>query len=163
MSGTDWRPMIAALANPDTRTMFAEIVLGVAEPGAGLSPSRRQHTVDLLRSAGMVDGDGMLDAGVFARVLAAAPQRERATGVQRFLTADGRIDRYPSNAGERETLLAYIVARVLAPDEVVDEREFTERLAVFADDAAALRRHLVDAGLVERTRSGSEYARAAVL
>ena len=36
-----------------------------------------------------------------------------------------------------------------------------DRLARFTRDPAALRRYLVDAGLLERTRSGSEYALAA--
>lgn len=163
MGENDWRPMIAALANPDTRGLFAEFVLGVDAPGAAMSPSRRTHAIGMLTAAGVLDGDGRLDPGAFARVLAAAPRRERPTGVQRFLTPEGLIDRYPSNAGEREELLAYIAAQVLASGEVVAERELTERLARFSGDPAALRRYLVDAGLVERTRSGSEYALAAVL
>ncbi|MDL9979760.1 DUF2087 domain-containing protein [Microbacterium candidum] len=163
MTAGDWRPIVAALANPDTRAVFAEIVLGADDPGAGLSPSRRGHALDRLRSAGVIDDEGMLDAGAFARVLAAAPKRERPTGVDRFLDADGRIDRYPSNAAEREALFAHIATHVLAAGEVVDERELTERLTRFTGDPAGLRRHLVDAGIVERTRSGSEYALARVL
>ncbi len=154
----DWRPIIAALANPDTRAVFAEVVLGADEPGAGLSPSRRGHALGVLRTAGVIDETGMLDAGAFTRVLAAAPRRERPTGVQRFLDADGRIDRYPSRAGDREALLAHVAAEVLVAGDTVSERELTDRLRRFTDDPAALRRHLVDSGLVERTRSGSEYA-----
>ena len=45
--------------------------------------------------------------------------------------------------------------------EVVTERELTERLAPFGPDTAALRRAMVDAEVLERTRSGSEYARVA--
>lgn len=48
---------------------------------------------------------------------------------------------------------------VFADSEVVDERELSERLLRFGDDPALLRRYLVDFGLVERPRSGSEYAR----
>ena len=156
----DWRPIIAALANPDTRTLYAQLVAGAEDPGGALSTSRRRHARDMLRSAGLIDDEGMPDASVFARVLASAPQRARPTGVQRFLTPDGRVDRYPANAREREALLAHIAARVLAPDEVVDERDLTRRLARFSDDPAALRRYLVDTELVVRTRSGSEYALA---
>jgi hypothetical protein len=156
----DWRPIIAALANPDTRTLYAQLVVGAEDAGAGLSPSRRRHAQERLLSAGLIDDDGMPDPGVFARALASAPQRDRPTGVQRFLRPDGRIDRYPSTARDREELFAHIARAVLAPEEVVGERELTDRLAELADDPAALRRHLVDAGLVERTRSGSQYALA---
>jgi hypothetical protein len=156
----DWRPIIAALANADTRTLYAQLVAGAEDAGAGLSPSRRRHAQAMLVSAGLIDHDGVPDATVFARVLAAAPRRERTTGVQRFLTPDGRIDRYPSSARDRAELLGHIARAVLAPEEVVGERELTDRLAELADDPAALRRHLVDAGLVERTRSGSQYALA---
>jgi hypothetical protein len=41
---------------------------------------------------------------------------------------------------------------------VLSEKELNERLEPFSSDVAVLRRHLVDHGLVERTRSGSEYA-----
>jgi hypothetical protein len=41
----------------------------------------------------------------------------------------------------------------------MSEQETNERLAAFTDDVAALRRFLVDGGLLERTPSGSEYAR----
>ena len=42
--------------------------------------------------------------------------------------------------------------------QILDERETNARLEPFTSDVAALRRHLVDAELLERTRSGSEYA-----
>ena len=47
---------------------------------------------------------------------------------------------------------------MLKSGEVVSEREMNERLSVHSEDVAALRRYLVDAGLVERTATGSEYA-----
>jgi hypothetical protein len=52
-----------------------------------------------------------------------------------------------------------VVAALLDPDGVLTEKEVNERLASFADDVAVLRRHLVDVKFLERTRSGSEYAR----
>lgn len=90
----------------------------------------------------------------------AAPRRRSARNdPTRFLGADGRIDRYPATASQRRTLLAWVTARAIAPDEVLTEAAVNERLAPFSDDVAALRRHLVDGGFIERTRSGSEYAR----
>ncbi len=92
------------------------------------------------------------------RAALAAGGRARPTGVQRFLDAEGRIDRYPSGRADRDELLRWVAEHVLTAGEVVGEREVTDRLARFSGDPAALRRHLVDAGILERTRSGSEYA-----
>jgi hypothetical protein len=53
-----------------------------------------------------------------------------------------------------------VAGQALAPHEVVDERGMNERLAAFSDDTAVLRRYLVDIGIIERRRDGSEYALA---
>jgi hypothetical protein len=163
----DARRILAALANETARRVYAEFeVDGVSPALEALSPSRRRHVTELLTGAGLLrtDGDALvLDAAVFADALAAttaaAGRPERRTGIDRFLTAEGRIAVYPAKAAERAALLAAIGARVLDADEVVGEREITVRLSAFTDDPAVLRRYLVDAGELERTRSGSEYAR----
>ncbi|MFV0375181.1 DUF2087 domain-containing protein [Microbacterium sp.] len=156
-----WRAVAAALANDRTRLLYARVVLGEADADAGLAPSRRRHAWEALHRAGLVTTapDGTLTARgeVFADLLRAAPAPSRR-GIARFLRPDGRIDRYPTNVAERHDLLAHVAGRVLRPGEVIGERELGGRLAGFADDIAALRRHLVDAGLIERTRSGAEYA-----
>lgn len=154
--GDAWRPVLAVLANPDARRVLAELMLG-AQPdaaGARLSPSRRSHVAEMLRKAGLVGADGCLDESVFARVLRDASRPAR-TGVERFLTAEGRVDRYPAQASDLRELPSRIAHEVLAEGEVVGKREFTRRLSRHADDAVVLRRHLVDAALVERTRSGA--------
>ena len=161
----DWRPIIAALANPGTRRMFAEVVLG-AEPeaiGGFLSASKRQHARAALLTAGLVaDVDGRLvDGGdVYARVLAAAA-RPRRRGPERFLDGRGQIDRYPTDDDELRALLDLVAREVLAAGEVVAEKELNERLSRFDADTARLRRAMVDTEVLERTRSGSQYARVA--
>lgn len=159
MADTDWRRMLAALAHADTRAAFARVTLGLPpEDGA-----RESRALAALEAAGLVrsvDGAAAVsEEGI--RAALAAGGRARPTGVERFLAADGRIDRYPSGRTDREELLRWVAERVLSAGEVVGEREVTERLSRFSDDPAALRRYLVDAGLLERTRSGSEYARPA--
>ncbi len=131
---------------------------------ADLSPSRRTHILESLLGAGLLvrDGDGVrADGDVFRRVLASAPRVERARGIERYLDAAGRIASYPANTTERGELLTLIAGRALTPEEVVTEPQLNERLEPFSSDVAVLRRHLVDHGLLERTRSGSEYALAA--
>jgi hypothetical protein len=138
-------------------------LVATGEADAGLSPSRTRRALELLERVGLVrrTGDAVeADDAVFRTLLAAsAASRPKATGVERFLRPDGRIDRFPSSADDREALLRTIADAVLAEGEVVGERTLTERLAERSDDPVALRRYLVDAGLVVRTRSGSEYAR----
>lgn len=85
----------------------------------------------------------------------------KPSGPARFLDADGRIDRYPSQQNDRDELLRWVVEQAFAAEDVCDEAETNARLAAFTGDVAALRRYLVDAGLLERTRSGSQYARPA--
>lgn len=161
--GQDWRPVVAALANGDARIVWARLIVGDPARAAALSSSREGRALALLERAGLVhtvDGRPEPDEAVFRRLLAAAgAAHPKPVGVQRFLHADGRIDRYPAGAQDRRELLTHIAASVLSPGETLSERELTERLARLSDDPVALRRHLVDADLLMRTPSGSEYRR----
>jgi hypothetical protein len=155
-----WRPLIAALANDDARRVFARLVLDSEEdPFVGLSPSRRTHVQSQLERAGLitdVDGRRVLNSEAFADALRRAAV-SRPTGIQRFVR-DGRILQYPARPTERLELLQWVAREALRPSEVVSEAEMNERLSAHTDDVAALRRYLVDAGFVERTATGSEYA-----
>jgi len=158
----DWRPVIAALANGEARAAWARLVLGGSAPPAN---ARERRAFALLEAAGLAarddEGDYRADDAVLRRLLAAsAAARPRPQGVDRFLRPDGRIDRFPSGSADRAELLAHVAEAALATDETVDERELTERLGRFADDPVTLRRYLVDAGLLARTPTGSEYTRS---
>lgn len=158
----DVRPVLAALNNPATRRVYAQIVLEQGDPGDDLSPSRRKSALETLLSAGLVaDGEGRWTAtDVFRGLLAAAPRRARPTGVERFLTPNGVIDRYPANAKERRDLLAHVAEQILPGGEVLTERELNERLERHSTDVATLRRYLVDHDLVRRSPDGSRYTAA---
>jgi hypothetical protein len=157
----DWRPLLAALADDDARTVFAQLSMGAPATLDGVRAERRlAAALARLSAVGILDTAGEIDGAVFARALRAAATPAK-TGIDRFLR-DGRIAQYPMNPATRLELLEHVATGVLRDGEVVDERELGDRLARFDGDAAALRRHLVDAGLVERTRSGSEYALASV-
>ena len=162
-AGADWRPVIAALANRDARAVWAALV-ATGQVDAGLGAARARRALELLERVGLVRrvGDSVeADDAVFRSLLAAsASSRPKPSGVERFLRPDGRIDRFPSSADDRMALLRMVAESALGDGEVVGERALTERLAQRSDDPVALRRYLVDAGLVVRTRSGSEYARA---
>lgn len=150
-----WRGVVAALLNDDLRA-----VLGETAPAAALTPARRERAIARLVDLGVVaraGDDVLLEASVLRELLATAP---RPNGPERFLDHDGRIDRYPSHPGERRTFLEWVLSRTFRPGEVLTEPEVGERLAPLAPggDVAVLRRYLVDNGLLERTRSGSQYA-----
>lgn len=160
-----WRGILAALANDTARRAYAEIVVGGASATLDeLSPSRRRHVLDTLTAAGLVEpeGDGyQAPGGVFAEALRSASRPRIVEGPQKYLDGEGRIRTYPAAAKARGELLAYIAQQAVKPGEVLTETEVNERLSAFTPDVAVLRRYLVDHGELERTRSGSEYARPA--
>lgn len=159
-----WRPIVAALANDDARPVAGALLAGddPAPRLAALTPAKRARVVRALVDAGLAqEREGSLVARpeVFRELLRSAPI-ERPTGIARFVR-EGRIERWPSSPGDRSELLSWAAERALASGEVADEATVTERLGAVFSDPAALRRYLVDSGLLERRRDGSEYARPA--
>jgi hypothetical protein len=155
-----WRKVMAALANDKLRIVFAEMVLEDARRrGLTVHEGRRARAVEQLVRAGLVRrGNGQeLNGGIFRSLLLEAAGEGRAGGVGRFLV-NGRIDRYPANRGQRHELLAWIAGEAFRPEEDLSEKEVNQRLKKFSSDHVLLRRYLVDAGLLERTPSGSSYS-----
>lgn len=151
-----WRGIVAALLNPDLRAALGEVM-----GDRRLTPPRRERAIERLEQIGLVRRTAAgveFDERMLRAALDANPPA-KATGPARYLDAGGRIDRYPVRADDRRELLAWVCERALAEEEILTEPQLNERLSIFADDVALLRRHLVDAGLLERTRSGSSYAR----
>lgn len=81
--------------------------------------------------------------------------------VARFLLG-GRVVVLPRRRSDRDRVLAWVAGRTLPLHEPVTERALTDRLAELGPDPVGLRRELVDAGLVTRTRDGAEYWRTRV-
>jgi hypothetical protein len=152
---------MAALANRDARTAYAQIVLGAAVL-ADVKDQRRNRAIAILLEAGLVEPAGsnayQASETIFHNLLSQQPRRQPKTGVDRFLRL-GRIDRYPASAADRRELLAWIVGEAIQPGEDLTERQVNERLLSYTDDVVLLRRYLVDFGLLERTASGSSYSR----
>lgn len=80
---------------------------------------------------------------------------------ERFLVR-GRLERLPRRRADRDLVISYLASRTLPVHQPVTERELTDRLAALAADPVGLRREMVDAGLVTRTRDGAEYWRTHV-
>jgi hypothetical protein len=153
----EWRRIIAALGNVDTRRSYAEVVLAI-EPAPSKRGDRARTT---LAAAGLIRQDS---GGVWRPdddalpALLATPSRPIAHGVDRFLK-DGRIERFPAASAERLALLDWAVDTTLAPGDSFSERELNERLKRITADVALLRRYLVDERLLSRTPDGSTYRR----
>jgi hypothetical protein len=90
----------------------------------------------------------------------AAPRRHLTpeAKVVRAFFRDDRLVSIPARAGKRELLLRVIVDRAFPEDRAYEEKEVNMRLALLHPDVAALRRYLVDAGLM--TRDAGIYRRA---
>ena len=159
-SANDWRAILAALANETSLRVFAQIVMGATpdEATSDLSPSRRRHVLGSLQKAGILNDRLELVRTRFADVLATSASEPRPAGVDRYLDQNGRVLTYPSRPEVRAELLRLLGERAFAVGEILDERQVNDRLTAHADDVALLRRHLVDYGILERTRSGSAYS-----
>jgi hypothetical protein len=90
-----------------------------------------------------------------------APEaRRRLTEEERVARAFFRGDRLvslPARAGKRAILLTIVRERCFPEDRDYEEKEVNMRLALLHPDVAALRRYLVDSGLM--TRAGGIYRR----
>ena len=154
----DWRRIAATLADPIRRQVYASVLLDVP---LDLPAKKRDKALASLTAAGLLRGDGdqyVVVDDAFSSLLAASPAVAR-TGVDRFIR-DGRITQYPVRADDLLELLMW--ARDCAVPETgeLSERELGERLTALTSDVAALRRYLVDAGLVDRDADGGRYWRA---
>jgi hypothetical protein len=81
--------------------------------------------------------------------------------VRRAYLREGRLVTLPARERKRRVILRFLVEEVFPDASPMDEPEVNARLAVWHPDVAALRRYLVDAGLV--ARSGMTYRRAVPL
>ena len=77
--------------------------------------------------------------------------------VLRSFFRDDRLSTIPANAAKRRTVLVYLRDRCFTEVRAYPEKEVNQRLALFHPDVAALRRYMVDGGLM--TRANGEYRR----
>jgi hypothetical protein len=78
--------------------------------------------------------------------------------VIRAFVRDGRLVRIPARERKKRVILRWLIDHVFPSDEPVDERDVNMRIAIWNPDVSALRRYLVDSGMV--TRTGQVYRRA---
>ncbi|KOV31604.1 DUF2087 domain-containing protein [Streptomyces sp. H021] len=76
------------------------------------------------------------------------------------LFSGGRLTAIPRKAARREQLLVHLTETLFTVDRTYTEPEVNEALRTVHDDCSALRRYLITAGLLTRTRDGRSYQRA---
>jgi hypothetical protein len=89
------------------------------------------------------------------------PPLRRLTDQEKVVRAflrDGRLVSIPAKPSKRDLLLPVILDRCFPDDRDYEEKEVNMRLALLHPDVAALRRYLVDGGLM--TREAGIYRRA---
>ena len=171
----DAATIVGLLADPTRLRVVAALALGagtleeVADV-AGLPLKDVALAARRLSRAGLVDRDGHALAlhtgrfGAAARAAAeAAPAPEPLSddpaedAVLSAFVRDGRLASIPVQRNKRLVVLHHLV-RVFEPGVRYPEREVNALLAVWHADVAALRRYLVDEGLL--TREAGVYWRS---
>jgi hypothetical protein len=165
------------LAEPDRLRVFAAVVLGAAAPAdvakaTGLPVRAVMAALRRLEQGGLVAasaGGGLVAATAAfkdavrehgtheAPAEPMDPDRQRDAVLRTFIV-DGRIPQLPSAWAKRRVVLEHIVL-AFEPGVKYPEKEVNAILRAWHDDYAALRRYLVDEGLLDR-ENGGEYWRA---
>jgi hypothetical protein len=84
------------------------------------------------------------------------PADDEASEVAK-LFKDGRISEMPVRPARRRALLEHLTRRAFVPGVGYGEPEVNIALRQYWDDPSALRRYLVEAGLLVRSADGSDY------
>jgi hypothetical protein len=166
MSDGGLRRIVGLLAAEDGLRVFAALVLtdgrlpeivaatGLSEPAVRQALSRLERGRLAVRSEEVWTADqGALRDALRATAKSGPSPDDPAPladdqVLQSFLR-DGRLTSIPARRGKRLVVLDYI-ARVFEPGVTYSEREVDTALRAFHDDYPALRRYLVDEGLLSR-------------
>jgi len=158
--------LVGLLAEENRLRALAALVLGATSAQevadrAGLDLREAVSALERLAGGGLVDqdGDGKLRAAVqrfkdAARSRPAEPPDDfdaapEAAATLRNFVRDGRLQQIPSSRGKRLVVLDWLVAR-FDPGKTYPERDVNLLLGMAHADVAALRRYLIDEGMLER-------------
>ncbi len=120
-----WRRVVATLADPDRRLLYARLVVeGAPVPLAGLDTAGRKRLAALAAAGLAVIGEAGASAGDPFRALLSAEPAQRPTGPERFLN-HGRLEVLPRTQRDRLEVFAWLADRVIAGAESLDEKAVT--------------------------------------
>ncbi|MFF5212750.1 DUF2087 domain-containing protein [Streptosporangium sp. NPDC000396] len=157
MSDDAVRQILGLLYQEDTLRVLSALALGGTPEESGLGGDATRRALDRLERGGLAvrDDDGRWRARrerfrellhATARPAASASPEEK---VLRSFLVEGRLRAIPTKRDKQLIVLNYI-AQVFEPGVRYPEKEVDVALRAFHDDFAALRRYLVDDGLLSR-------------
>lgn len=158
MSDEAIRQVLGLLYQEDTLRVLATLVLGGAPEEAGPDRQAVRRALDRLERGGLAvrgeEGRWEVRRERFRELLhATARPAEPAVSAEekvlRSFLVEGRLRAIPSKRDKQLVVLNYI-AQVFEPGVRYPEKEVDVALRAFHDDFAALRRYLVDEGLLSR-------------
>jgi hypothetical protein len=82
-----------------------------------------------------------------------------SSDVSALFDARGRLIAIPRKAARRQQLLVHLAHTLFEPGRSYSEREVNDALRTVHEDYPALRRYLIEARLLARTRDGGSYHR----
>ncbi|MFC0582747.1 DUF2087 domain-containing protein [Micrococcoides hystricis] len=153
-------PVLAALAHPVCREVFAQVELGTFQMSEEDNPNVAKALSQLQRAKLIVlDKSGFsVNAGIFKELLN-QDEAKKADGnetVVKFMR-EGRISQFPAKQNDREKLMRLVAAAVFSSGQHLTETQVDERLSRYHEDTAFMRRFMVDNMIVGRANDGSEY------
>ncbi|WP_248965155.1 DUF2087 domain-containing protein [Sphaerisporangium perillae] len=157
MSEEEIRRVLGLLYQDDTLRVLSALVLNGDAKGSGLEPDAVRRALDRLERGGLVaraEDGWRVRRERFRELLhatarpAAAPVSAEEKVVGNFLV-EGRLRAIPSRREKRLAVLNYI-ARTFEPGVRYPEKDVDVILRAFHDDYPALRRYLIDEGLLSR-------------
>ncbi|WP_424533170.1 DUF2087 domain-containing protein [Sphaerisporangium viridialbum] len=156
MSEEEIRRVLGLLYQDDTLRVLSALVLNGGTDAAGLDQDAVRRALDRLERGGLAEKseDGWrVRRERFRELLHAtakpvAPVSAEDRVVQKFLV-EGRLRAIPTRHEKRLVVLDYI-ARVFEPGVRYAEKDVNIALRAFHDDFAALRRYLVEEGMLSR-------------
>ena len=170
---------VKALASPERLKVVGMLAerpasLDALSATLGISPTDLTEHLDQLTAAGVVSQDAgqfkLDEAAVekFRREKLHRPREvftppdhlnaEESKIIQKLAAPDGSLKRLPIQLKQLKAVLNYILP-VFSPGVDYTEKQVNALLIRFHPDSAALRRYLVEDGLIRRERDGSRYWR----
>jgi DNA-binding transcriptional ArsR family regulator len=143
-----------ALIKPLEQLISAELVEARPAKGGAVFALRGDRIGQVARVLATLD-HGEDDAAAAIATLTGLPPEDAK--VLRHYLEDGRLTTIPAQASKRLVVLRWLRDQVFTEDREYPEKEVNQRIALIHPDPAALRRYLVDEGLV--TRAGGLYRR----
>ncbi|GAA2877896.1 DUF2087 domain-containing protein [Streptosporangium fragile] len=151
------RQVLGLLYQEDTLKVLSALTLGGTPEGAGLDREATRRALDRLERGGLAvreeGGEWRVRRERFRELLhatarPASPVSAQEKVLQSFLV-EGRLRAIPSKRDKQLIVLDYVV-QVFEPGVRYSEKEVNVALRAFHDDYPALRRYLVDEGMLSR-------------